>query len=475
MATGNACADTLTIPYVFSPNTTIQSAQVNSNFSSTASIINGLINNANIKAAANINPSKLNLTTAYLNIASAADTLGFGVGQSGDTIARGGIYGDGSLQMGAGSSSATDIGLKRSAANTVQFYVPGGGTPKIDFNSATSAAAANALQPAAGGLGVVTVPTNGQIPIGDGTKYDAAVPTAGNGVDVTTGAGTLTLASNGDVQGLRISISSTLAIPADGTSVTVYTVPYTSKWVRLYNASNVWVVRDGSGLSFSVAATTNTNYDVYVYDNAGTATIGTVAWSNQSTPPTRGTQDGVPYTNNNVHDRWIGCIATNGTSGTTEDDAAGRLVWNYNNQVARTLYAQIPVSTWTYASATVRASDGNTTNGQGRVAVLIGLANEAIDATFVSVIASNATSTGSATGIGIDSTTAYYNSNFGVNTFNSTTSLQLPVVSRATAVLAAGIHYVQMLENIVTGTTGTYSGTGSSTIGQSWLQGVTWQ
>lgn len=46
-----------------------------------------------------------------------------------------------------------------------------------------------------GGLGVSTVPTNGQIPIGNGTNYVAANITAGTGISVTPGSGSLTIAS----------------------------------------------------------------------------------------------------------------------------------------------------------------------------------------------------------------------------------------------------------------------------------------
>lgn len=130
----SANATSISIPYLFSPNTLIQSSQVNANFSTVASVVNGNLDNANIVAGANINPSKLNLTTPYLNLATTSTALGFGVGQTGDTIARSGIYANGSMQMGSGSA-ATDIGLRRSAANTIQLYIPNGaGTATFDFN-----------------------------------------------------------------------------------------------------------------------------------------------------------------------------------------------------------------------------------------------------------------------------------------------------------------------------------------------------
>jgi hypothetical protein len=46
-----------------------------------------------------------------------------------------------------------------------------------------------------GGTGITTTPTNGQIPIGNGTNYTAATITAGTGISVTNGSGSITIAS----------------------------------------------------------------------------------------------------------------------------------------------------------------------------------------------------------------------------------------------------------------------------------------
>lgn len=51
------------------------------------------------------------------------------------------------------------------------------------------------LTVAKGGTGVSTIPTNGQIPIGNGSGYTVASLTAGANITITPGAGTLTIAS----------------------------------------------------------------------------------------------------------------------------------------------------------------------------------------------------------------------------------------------------------------------------------------
>ena len=52
------------------------------------------------------------------------------------------------------------------------------------------------LAVANGGTGITTTPTNGQIPIGNGTNYTAATLTAGYGISVTNGAGSVTVATS---------------------------------------------------------------------------------------------------------------------------------------------------------------------------------------------------------------------------------------------------------------------------------------
>jgi hypothetical protein len=51
------------------------------------------------------------------------------------------------------------------------------------------------LTVAKGGTGVATIPTNGQIPIGNGSGYTVASLTAGANITITPGAGTITIAS----------------------------------------------------------------------------------------------------------------------------------------------------------------------------------------------------------------------------------------------------------------------------------------
>ena len=60
-----------------------------------------------------------------------------------------------------------------------------------------SANLSSALPVTSGGTGLTTIPTNGKLLIGNGTGYSLNTLTAGAGITVTNGAGTITVASSG--------------------------------------------------------------------------------------------------------------------------------------------------------------------------------------------------------------------------------------------------------------------------------------
>lgn len=67
----------------------------------------------------------------------------------------------------------------------------------LSIDSAQIVTLANPLPVGSGGIGITTTPSNGQIPIGNGTTYTAATLTAGAGVSITNGSGSITIAATG--------------------------------------------------------------------------------------------------------------------------------------------------------------------------------------------------------------------------------------------------------------------------------------
>lgn len=122
-------ADPLTIPYSFTPGETITASKFNSNFSAVSSVVNGNLDDNNIKVGANIATSKLNLT-AELPVLRAASNRCVSAGTTGDTVPRISMTSSGMLSFGAGGSSAHDMGLEREDANTLSVRDAGDTTYK---------------------------------------------------------------------------------------------------------------------------------------------------------------------------------------------------------------------------------------------------------------------------------------------------------------------------------------------------------
>lgn len=110
-------------------------------------------------------------------------------GGTGATTAGSALINLGGTSLGIGLFTATNaatarasIGAAASGANSDITSLSGLTTP---------------LSVPQGGTGVATVPTNGQVLIGNGTNYSLSTLTAGAGVSITNGSGSITIASTG--------------------------------------------------------------------------------------------------------------------------------------------------------------------------------------------------------------------------------------------------------------------------------------
>lgn len=196
-----AWADAFTTPYTFSAGTTINSTQMNSNFSYIANFFNTpSIANDNIKAAASINPTKMDLTAEYPILRAAAARC-FSAGTTGDTVYRCTITADGYIQFGPGTSSALDTMLKRSGAGILQVFADTTGTTygEVQALTHTIKGASNAIKLKAG-----TIATSDRtVTFGDpAANVDAVYGTSGftsnpGGVAYGTGNKTIDICAAG--------------------------------------------------------------------------------------------------------------------------------------------------------------------------------------------------------------------------------------------------------------------------------------
>lgn len=108
----------LTFTYTFTAGTTAQSSQVNANFTSVATVVNGNLDNTNLSASAGIVATKLNLTSEFMNL-RATNNRGFSGGVTGDTVPRVALNSRGSLDFGPGSATAQDIALTRESSTVL--------------------------------------------------------------------------------------------------------------------------------------------------------------------------------------------------------------------------------------------------------------------------------------------------------------------------------------------------------------------
>src|SRR5262245_54672520 len=179
----------------------------------------------------------------------------------------------------------------------------------------------------------------------------------------------------------RLTLTSGVPVTTvDVTSAgTLYCTPYLGNQVALYSGTS-WSLFTLTERSLDLTGVAvDTNYDVFLYNNAGTLTLErSAAWTSNTARFASGPyatalplQDGVPVksTNGTAIDtsrRYLGTLR-GAAANSTLDTASRRFVWNYYNRVRRPLRAVMPDASWTYAVAAYRPPNANTTVGQSRL------------------------------------------------------------------------------------------------------------
>jgi hypothetical protein len=198
-----------------------------------------------------------------------------------------------------------------------------------------------------------------------------SAPASGKFFIYPTTTGLKLMGSGGEesVIGMRVCngrLTLQTGAPVTSADVTAATSLYFSPWlgnlVSIYNGT-YWVNHMFSELTLSLSGlAANTNFDVFIYNSAGTLTLEAVAWTNDTTRATNlTTQDGVYVKFGATSRRYLGTFRTTSTIGQCEDSFQRRLVYNLYNKVERRMYFGEATS-HAYTTATWRAWNNSTAN-----------------------------------------------------------------------------------------------------------------
>jgi hypothetical protein len=184
---------------------------------------------------------------------------------------------------------------------------------------------------------------------------------------------------------------------------TIYFTPYQGNCISVYDGMT-WVCHQFTELSLALGTlVADKNYDVFVYDNAGTLTLELgAAWTSDiARADAVSLQDGILVKTGALTRKLLGTIRTTSTT-TTEDSLTKRLVSNVYNRKIRDMFMASP-DTHTY-NGPYRQWEGDATNQlafvstvvEDAVAAIVGGARQATAAVYVAI------------GLALDSTTTIY-------------------------------------------------------------------
>jgi hypothetical protein len=209
--------------------------------------------------------------------------------------------------------------------------------------------------------------------------------------------GRLTITSGGPYANVSASTSTS--------SATVYYTPAVGNIITLYNGTSEQT-QTFSEASINMGSEPDGDYDIYA-TSSGTSsiTLSAVQWTNDTTPPTRDTQDGRLVKHSAPGSLLVGAVRVVG--GLAYDWSGERWVSNLYNSTASPLLAQDPTTSWVEASTTFTPANGAATDGTNQVSVLSCVANQTVAVRNFSNFdyGSSGTTVPNSIGIGLDSIT----------------------------------------------------------------------
>lgn len=221
----------------------------------------------------------------------------------------------------------------------------------------------------------------------------------------------------------------------------IFFTPFKGNRIALFDGTS-WNFYTFTELTLALGTlTADKNYDVFIYNNAGTLTLElSAAWTDGTTRADALTlQDGVYVKSGATTRRYLGTLRTTSTT-TTEDSLVKRFLWNAHNRVVREMDYNVTAS-HSY-NGDFRQWNNDTAH---QLALVVGLAEGAI---WARIAGENVIPDGKNGGIavGLDSSTVAYR---GLTTYLSPAAAEI-TSTQSTANLIApqlGYHELRALES----------------------------
>lgn len=324
-------------------------------------------------------------------------------------------------------------------------------------DSATGFFAAGLLEIARGGTNAGTDLNNSRIMVSSGSKIvESYAITDGESIQRNNTTFISAPLPLGTVEGRLTLTSGTPITTADVTgATTIYFTPYKGNRIYLYDGTR-WKLYSFTELSLALGTLTNAlPYDVFIYDNSGTLTLESLAWTNGTTRATAlTTQNGVYVKTGATTRRYLGTFYTSSTTA-TEDSASKRFVWNYYNRVERYMYATDSTDSWTYTTASWRESNGASSPGVSRVDYVVGWEEDLVSVRAEGKAYNSVATITISSGVGIDSSTVNSAQMIG-NGISTTYTDTIPATYEGYP--GIGYHSIRQLEYAQSGGTTTWFG-----------------
>jgi hypothetical protein len=244
---------------------------------------------------------------------------------------------------------------------------------------------------------------------------------------------------------LETGVAVSTADQADKT--TLYFTPYMGNQIAIFDGAT-WSILTFAELSLDISGyTASKPYDIWIYNNSGSATLDSTVWTSGSVRATAlALQDGVYCKTGTLTRRYLGTIYMDAAS-KCQDTANKRFVWNYYNRVLRAVKTNNTTTSWTYTTHAWREYN----NGTGQVSgeFIVGVLEDGYIPSFTAYLSNS--------GGGYYDIALVYDAVNGSNILNQieyNANIQNP--SNPVGLLTyfpIGYHYVTLVEDAIVGST----------------------